>query len=99
MAGGARGYNAPVRAALRFAAAFLVLTIVLPLAGLPDLCTDEPGGCAPACSACFCCRSGPSILRAPAELMPADTSESWAGGAPSSGPSSTDPRDVFHVPK
>lgn len=90
------------RSALRLAALLAALALFLPLGVEAAACTDclgkAPGGCCPP-SCCTCCAqlSTVSPVRVSAAPVPADLGRTAEPAA--NRPQSSDPRDVFHVPK
>ena len=81
----------------------IVLAFLLPLAGFADSCDEcgggQPGCCPPGCSLCLCCGQGRTVL-AGAVRMDRDPGLATAFRDAAGGDVlSSDPRDVFHVPK
>jgi hypothetical protein len=84
----------------RLAALWIALAFLLPLAAV-DWCDDCLWGAADCCppSCCPCCVQCPSALTAAIESGPSPV-DVGSACEPVAGPSrSSDPRDVFHVPK
>lgn len=78
----------------------LALAALVPLAaeaGPCDCCPDSPAGCCSLGMSCACCRQSLSPLRfAGLDLRSA---VSLVAAPADALPASSDPRDVFHVPK
>jgi hypothetical protein len=81
--------------------AFLIaVAIWLPLAGLEEACGDCGSGCCtPACSLCFCCGPGRTVLSGALQVDREPGLASTFNDAAGGDALSSDPRDVFHVPK
>lgn len=90
------------RSALRLAALLAALALFLPLGAEAVSCTDclgeTTGGCCPP-SCCSCCAqlAPASPILVSAAPVPADLCRAAEPAA--NRPQSSDPRDVFHVPK
>lgn len=87
---------------LRFWALLAFLAFLLPLGALADSCEDclwagSSECCPPSC--CPCCVHGPTVLKAMAWGEPGPVRIDSHGDPRADVHPSSDPRDIFHVPK
>ena len=92
------------RSLLRPLAWMILLAFLLPLAGFAESCDECRGGeqpdcCPPACSLCFCCGQGGTVLAGAVRMDRDPGLASAFHDAVGGDVLSADPHDVFHVPK
>jgi hypothetical protein len=91
---------------VRFALVLIALALLLPLAAGAEACgtclagdADDSECCPPACALCLCCGTAATELSIPPRVDRGLTPVLLAGEPADGRRASSDPRDVFHVPK
>jgi hypothetical protein len=84
----------------------LIVALSFEVSGLASVCGDpvegeecSDGPCAPNCHACACCSIPKTIVSTPVVSLPAPPAVTATWRPVGEAPPSTDPADIFHVPK